>query len=195
MHAMKMRNCELMPVVRTALEQKHRVKMTVGGSSMLPFLRDGDQVQLEPLRAALRKGDIVLVMVPATEAAAARAIEPVGQAAAETRERYVMHRVVRVDGDGRFWLRGDGQTQREGPFPPRAAFGRVTRVWRGRTPSAGHDSTPSAARGVRSGFALDRGILRLAGLLWTRTNPLGPVLLRFALAVRRRMAGFYRLRK
>ena len=53
---------ELMPVVGAALERGQRVRMTVAGGSMLPFLRGGDEVELE--RASpIRLGDIVLARV------------------------------------------------------------------------------------------------------------------------------------
>lgn len=99
---------ELMPVIRAALERGQRVRMTVTGSSMLPFLRDGDVVELEPAPAP-RLGDMVLVQCP--------------------EERNVLHRVVRVDGDA-FFLRGDAQRHCEGPFTSDAVLGRVTTVWR-----------------------------------------------------------------
>lgn len=93
-----------MPIVRAALERGQRVRMTVNGSSMTPFIRDGDVVELEPLDAALTLGDIVLA-----ESAAGH---------------YVIHRIVRLVGD-RVWLGGDAQTQREGPVPRQAVLGRA----------------------------------------------------------------------
>ena len=133
----------LMPVIRAALERGQCVRMTVTGSSMLPFLRDSEVVELEPIRAALSPGDIVLA-----ESAA---------------EHYVIHRIVRVKGDS-VWLRGDAQAHCEGPLPRQAVFGRAV--------TAGRNGR------VR---ALDRGWLRLAGLAWTRTSPLGLILLQLAL--------------
>jgi len=65
---------ELMPVVRGALGRGQRVRLTVSGSSMAPFLGDGDTVEIEPLAGLPREGDIVLVECSA--------------------ERYVVHRVV-----------------------------------------------------------------------------------------------------
>jgi ribosomal protein S18 acetylase RimI-like enzyme len=95
---------ELMPVIRAALERGQRVRLTANGSSMTPFIRDGDVVELEPLHAAWTLGDIVLA-----ESAA---------------EHYVIHRIVRLVGD-RVWLRGDAQAQREGPVPRQAVLGRA----------------------------------------------------------------------
>lgn len=129
---------ELMPVIRAALARGQRVRMTVTGSSMLPFLRDSDVVELEPAPAP-RLGDMVLVQC--------------------TEERYVLHRVARVEGEALF-LRGDAQRHCEGPFTPRDVLGRVTTSYRN-----GH---------IR---VLDRGAWRLAGLAWIRCTPFGLCLL------------------
>ena len=104
---------ELMPVVRAALKRGQRVRMTVTGSSMLPFLRDSDVVELEPASAP-RLGDMVLVQT-----------DPPGAA-----ESYVLHRIVRIDGGAAFLIRGDAQDYYEGPFTPDAVLGRVITVWR-----------------------------------------------------------------
>ncbi|MCX6544997.1 MAG: S24/S26 family peptidase [Acidobacteria bacterium] len=134
---------DFMPVVRAALERGQRVKMTVTGTSMWPFLRNEDVVELKPA-GGLRLGDMVLVQA----------------APPDTSERYVLHRVVRMQGGGTFVLRGDAQPHCEGPFAPNAALGVVTTVWRhGRV------------------HHLDRGLWRLAGIAWARTSPLGPLLL------------------
>jgi signal peptidase len=134
---------EVMPVVRAALERGRRVRLTVNGSSMLPFIRDGDTVELEPLHSAPQLGDVVL--------------------AERTDGRHVVHRVVRVRGDT-FFLRGDAQLFREGPFASSAALSRVPAAW--------HNGR---ARD------LERGLWRLAGLAWVRTSPLAVFLLHVAL--------------
>lgn len=100
-------NRELMPLVRAALARGQRVRMTVKGSSMRPFIHDGDVVELVPIEAHLTIGDIVL----------ARCAE----------QRYVVHRTVRVDGDA-VWLRGDGQPRGEGPLPRQNVHGKVVAV-------------------------------------------------------------------
>lgn len=95
---------ELMPVIRAALERGQLVRMTVNGSSMLPFLRDGDVVELEPISTVLTLGEIVLAQSVAGH--------------------YVIHRIVRVQ-EASVWLRGDAQEQCEGPLPRHAVFGRA----------------------------------------------------------------------
>jgi hypothetical protein len=138
---------ELMPVIRAAMEHGQRVRMTVNGSSMLPFIRDGEVVELEPIHPLPRMGDIVLLQC--------------------SEERYVLHRVVRMEGDALF-LRGDAQRYCQGPFTQSDVLGRVTMIYRN-----------GRAR------ALDRGAWRLAGLVWTRYAPLGLWLLRLVGRIRR----------
>jgi len=77
---------ELMPVIRAALERGQSVRMTVNGSSMIPFIRNDDTVELEPLTIPLRVGDIVL--------------------AQNGGGGYVVHRVIRVKDGNFFYLRG-----------------------------------------------------------------------------------------
>jgi signal peptidase I len=104
---------EIMPLIRAALERNQHVRLTTTGSSMFPFIRGGDIVELEPMHLLPREGDLVLaqcVSVPGVE-------------------RYVLHRVVRVKGKA-FFLRGDSQQDFEGPFTQGDVLGRVTRVYR-----------------------------------------------------------------
>lgn len=93
-----------MPVIRAALGRGQKVRMTVNGSSMLPFIRDGETVELVPPSPSPLAGDIVLVEI-------AEAL-------------YVVHRIIQIEGDMIF-LRGDAQKDREGPFPYQAVLGRV----------------------------------------------------------------------
>jgi ribosomal protein S18 acetylase RimI-like enzyme len=99
---------ELMPVVRAALERGQRVRMTVTGSSMLPFIRDSDEVELEHMSSPPAPGDLVLAQVP--------------------EGLYVLHRVVKVEGEA-FFLSGDAQNHLDGPFTLRDALGRVTMIY------------------------------------------------------------------
>jgi hypothetical protein len=151
---MNVPSCELMPVIRAALERGQRVSMTVNGSSMSPFIRDGDVVELELLRSLPRQGDVVLVQCP--------------------EERYVLHQVVRIDGNA-FFLCGYAQRRREGPFVHNALVARVVRVYRGRRT-----------------IALDRGLWRLARLVWLHCSPLGLALLLLAYRIRAIGRDFWR---
>jgi len=139
---------EFMPVIRSALARGQRVRMTVNGHSMAPFIHAGDLVEIEPIRALPRRGDVVLLRC--------------------SEERYVVHRVMRMEGDAIF-LCGDAQRHCEGPFTQRDVLGRVTLSQRN-----GHTR------------AHDRGAWRLAGLAWTSCGPLGRWLLWLAAGVRAR---------
>lgn len=130
---------ELMPVIRAALDRGQRVRMTVSGASMLPIIHSNDVVELEPA-PALRLGDVALVQT-----------NPPGQI-----ERYVIHRLVRLERDGTVLVRGDAQRESEGPFAANAVLGRVTTAW--------HNGRPRS---------LERGWWRLVGLAWLRCAPLG----------------------
>lgn len=125
---------ELMPVIRSALKRGQRVRMTVSGSSMLPFIRSGDEVELEPVLSQPDIGDVIL--------------------AQRDDERYVLHRVIRVEGEG-FFLRGDGQRNCEGPFALRKALGKVTTAY--------HKGRPRT---------IDKGLWHMTAVLWTRCTPL-----------------------
>ena len=127
----------LMPLIDAALKRGQHVRLTVNGMSMCPFLCDHDTVELAP-PSALRLGDLVLA----------------GAQGPEIRERWKLHRVVRLHRDGSFTLRGDNRSEKEGPFSPDAALGVVVDAWH---------------HGKRR--ALNRGWWRIAGLLWLATAP------------------------
>ena len=103
---MNVSSFELMPLVKGALKHSQKVRLTVSGSSMIPFIYNGDIVELESIKT-LRLGDIVL---------------------AEPKEgHYVIHRIVKV-GKESLWLQGDAQTKSEGPILTKSALGKVTTV-------------------------------------------------------------------
>ena len=137
---------EIMPVIHAALKRSQNVRMIVNGNSMLPFLYDGDEVELEPMHSLPVPGDLVLVQCP--------------------EERYVLHRVVRLESDG-FFLRGDAQTHCEGPFMHSDILGRAAKSYhKGR---------------IR---AHDRGAWRIAGWIWIHCGPFGPRLLWLTFQIR-----------
>jgi hypothetical protein len=104
---------ELMLVIRAALERNQHVRLTATGTSMFPFIRSGDVVELEPLHRLPVLGDLLLAQC---------APSPQG-------ERYVLHRVIRVHGED-FFLRGDAQKDCEGPFQRGDFLGRATLIYR-----------------------------------------------------------------
>ena len=69
------------------------VSVPVAGSSMVPFLTDGDTVYLELPDTPIKRGDIVLYT--------------------RRNGRYVLHRVCKVCKDGSFLMVGDAQIQLE----------------------------------------------------------------------------------
>lgn len=146
---------ELMPVIRAALERGQRVRLTATGSSMAPFIRDGDVVELEPMRSMPTLGDMLLVQYASVD-------------------RHVVHRVVGIEGDA-FFLRGDAQKHREGPFTRGDVLGRVVLSYRN-----GHRRV------------MDCGTWRFAGLIWVRYGPLGRWLLLLAVRVRAKGRGMLR---
>ena len=101
---------ELMPIVCMALERGQRVRLTLNGSSMLPFIIDGDVVELEPMRSMPMLGDILFVRCAC-----------IG--------REVVHRVVELKGDT-FFLRGDMQARCKVPFTEKNIIGKVVALHR-----------------------------------------------------------------
>ncbi len=101
---------DLMPVVRDALARGQHVRFTATGSSMAPFLRHGDVVEVAPLDSAPTVAEVLLVRCPGG--------------------LYVLHRVVRVDGRG-VYLRGDAQATVTGPFAVDQVLGRAVAAARG----------------------------------------------------------------
>jgi len=89
---MKIANEILIPELARLLAEGKEVRFTPSGVSMRPFIEgDKDSVVLEPVRNQPRRGDIILAQV-------------------ETlcgRQTYVLHRMVRMEGDA-FVLQGDG---------------------------------------------------------------------------------------
>lgn len=103
---MKFSALELMPIICAALKRGQRVRLTVTGGSMRPFLHAGGIAELEPVDSAPLVGDVLLVRCGS---------EP---------GRYVLHRLVRVEGE-KLFLRGDAQEYSDGPFAQKDVLGRV----------------------------------------------------------------------
>ena len=100
----------------------HAVRMRARGNSMLPFIRDGRDVLVleKPGKDSFRRGRLVLARL-----LLARSEE----------DRYVIHRVVKVQGD-RLWLRGDGNLKVYERCSRAEVLAEVTEVVRsGRRPS------------------------------------------------------------
>ena len=101
----------LMPIVEESLRRGQRVRLNATGSSMWPFLRDGDYIELASVEEAPRVGAILLARVAP--------------------DCYVLHRLCRIDGDN-LYLLGDSQHEAEGPLPREALIGEALCVERAR---------------------------------------------------------------
>lgn len=101
---------KVFPLVKEILDGGKRIKMTVTGRSMYPFLRDmKDSVELTGIDFEdIQPGDIVLVL--------------------NSSGQYVLHRVV-VKEEDCFYILGDAQVSMEGPIMPDQVLAVVTKVW------------------------------------------------------------------
>lgn len=107
----KVKAATIFPFIEEILDQGQSSRITVTGSSMYPFLRDGiDSVEFSKAGFdSISRGDIVLI-----------------------RRRdgaYVMHRVLRKE-DGSFYMVGDAQQWIEGPLHSDQLLALVTAVYR-----------------------------------------------------------------
>ena len=101
---------ELTDLFQAVIQKDSRIRLTVKGFSMFPFIRDEDAVTLSPLEFSPRLGDIV-------------AFSP-----AETRKLFI-HRVVGKKNSA-YLTRGDNASSADGFHPRAAILGRVVRVER-----------------------------------------------------------------
>lgn len=101
----------IMPAIKELFEEGQRVRITVTGMSMYPFLRgDKDSVELtRTVFAEVRQGDILLVL--------------------RNNQQYVLHRLIRKKND-HIYLNGDAQQWWEGPIYPEQLVAKVVTVYR-----------------------------------------------------------------
>ncbi len=100
-----------LPVLIDLVREGHTVALTITGHSMTPFLVHGrDQIRFCRPDHPLKRGDMAFFR--------------------RRNGAYVMHRICRVDREGRYYLVGDEQTVIEGPILPEQVFGVVTQVFR-----------------------------------------------------------------
>jgi signal peptidase I len=95
------------------LKAGRSVRFKARGSSMVPLIRDGDNLLVEPVEnTSLRVGDILLCSVQS--------------------DRVIVHRVVkRCKADGKFLLQGDRVPEPDGWIDLVQILGRVTEIERG----------------------------------------------------------------
>jgi signal peptidase len=101
----------MMPVINELLDEGKRVRITVTGMSMYPFLRHNvDSVELMKTNYSnVHRGDIVLIV--------------------RDDKQYVLHRIIRKKKKC-FYLNGDGQQWCEGPLLPEQIIAKVCNIWR-----------------------------------------------------------------
>lgn len=101
----------IIPVVKELLEDGKRVRITVTGMSMYPFLREHkDSVELIKVDMdQIRLRDIILIKRDTGE--------------------YILHRVIKKS-KNTLYLNGDAQQWCEGPIRPEQIIGKVAYVWR-----------------------------------------------------------------
>lgn len=102
----------LMPLISKLLDNDKRVRITVTGNSMYPFLRENkDSVELVPCALAdITAGDIILIQ--------------------RDDRVYVLHRVI-LKKKEQVYLNGDAQRSIEGPIRKDQILAKVDTVWRG----------------------------------------------------------------
>lgn len=107
----KVKSAEIFSFIQKIFETGGAARITVTGTSMYPFLRDGiDSVELSKTELKLiKRGDIVL------------AYHKTGE--------YVLHRIWKNDMD-KFYMVGDAQTWIDGPYLPDQLIAAVLRIWR-----------------------------------------------------------------
>jgi len=86
---------ELLPVITGALIRGQRILIEATGSSMQPFIYNGDTIELVPKSVQMKIGDIVLAELP--------------------HNFYIAHRIVKL-GNNSVYLRGDNQIGIQGPI-------------------------------------------------------------------------------
>jgi hypothetical protein len=105
------RSEDLFPAITELLANNQKVRITVTGDSMMPFLRENtDSVELSAADFnSLRFGQIVLIR--------------------RTSGLYILHRIVRKRKDC-FYISGDAHKWVEGPLYPDHLIAVVTKIWR-----------------------------------------------------------------
>lgn len=114
-------------LVRSLLAEGLSLRVRVTGASMLPLLKGGELLLVEPVPARVRIGDLLVFVGPGG--------------------RLVVHRLVRRLGRGRamrLQMQGDGCPKPDDPVPPEAVLGRVARIEFGGAAAGWRESRPAA---------------------------------------------------
>jgi len=103
---------ELMEAV---LEKNVPFRFTARGSSMTPFIRDGDVLIISPVSLRLRRGDVVPFINPSSN-------------------QLMVHRILDVSREGCL-IKGDNNSVPDGRIPASRIIGHVVRVEQGGRPA------------------------------------------------------------
>lgn len=102
----------LVDLIITVLEKGKAFRFQAKGSSMTPFIKDGDVITLERIQGGkIRRGDVVAVISP-------------------TPGNLRVHRVVKIS-KGSYIIKGDNAGGIDGTFDIAQILGRVIKVERG----------------------------------------------------------------
>jgi len=104
-------NAELVTLMTEVLARKSPFCFEAKGFSMHPFIRDGDQITLEPPPSKFQVGQVVAFV-------------------GSSRDRLLVHRIIAVDHQGML-TRGDNSLQADGLVTHNRVLGRVVQVRRG----------------------------------------------------------------
>ena len=132
-------------VLRTALAKGASLRFAASGSSMDPFIKDGDVVTVAPLPARLVPGDIVAAVSPANGLV-------------------IVHRIVSLN-EGEARLKGDNLPAADGTAAGAALLGRVTRVERSGRPVVLGSERGSGLIACLSRWNLLRVFVRIGAVL------------------------------
>ncbi|MDD6252891.1 MAG: S24/S26 family peptidase [Candidatus Cryptobacteroides sp.] len=133
--------------VEELLREERTVTIPARGKSMLPFIQDGDRVELAETEAGkLKRGDIVL---------------------ARTTKGIIMHRIIKAERDGRFILMGDGNLYSTEYCEAEDIAGTVMRVCRG---GKWTDCRSRSARMKAGLWMLLRPVRRPLLLIWKKSG-------------------------
>lgn len=91
---------DTVPLIRDVVEAGGSFRLYGKGSSMLPTIREGEDVVTLVKADRCAVGDIVLYR--------------------RNSERYVLHRIIAIESDGNFTMRGDNQRHKEFGVSPSA---------------------------------------------------------------------------
>ena len=112
MHRVKnVKSTELFPAISDLLKNNQKVRITVTGNSMMPFLREGiDSIELSKASLdELHFGQIPLIK--------------------RSNGQYILHRLI-YKSKSSFYIAGDAQLWVEGPLLPEQLIAVVTQIWR-----------------------------------------------------------------